>query len=571
MEAFCGFFGSPNKQLLTRMADALAHRKGDEASQLQQNEVSFYYSTHSRSWQQKEHAGFASIGKAHLAIAGFFTNCQKTPLHVLKDYLQVGESALTSLQGAFILALWDGEQGYLMRDGSGQRTLYYAEFDGRLLFANEPKGIHRYSGFKRQLNPGALAQYLSFSFVPQEQTMLQGLYELKPGHLLHYRQQQILLKRYFVFEETPIQEQDTVQRFQSHFSQAVASRLTDDKIGVFLSGGLDSSVITAELASQVNPEKIYSYSIHFGKKYLNELDFAQAVAKQCKTHHQEIFINPKHFLQRFREIIYYLDDPIGDPITIPNFELARQVKNEVAYVFNGEGGDPCFGGPKNYGMLLQHWYGVDRDEFFREKAYLNSFRRAYDELNHLLSPEIQQQICQQRDLVDLLTPYFNASKPDNFLNKLMAMNIRLKGAHLILPKVERMLGVHGLPSLSPLFDEEIVKYSFSIPPQLKLAQGDEKLIMKQAFTGKIPQAVIDRPKSGMRVPVHFWFQGELKRYAKHILSPKEIKKSGIFNPERVKQLLKYDTEEAHKRYGLKLWMLLSFEIWRRLVIDGEAL
>ena len=161
------------------MANALSHRRGNESEQLQQDDVSFYYSSPYRNWQQAKHAGFASNGTAHIVIAGFFTHQQKTPQQVLNDYLQSGTDALTALQGAFILALWDGEHAYLMRDGSGQRTVYYAEHQNRLLFANEPKGIHRHTGFDRTLNPASLAQYLTFSFVPEEQTMLQGLYELK--------------------------------------------------------------------------------------------------------------------------------------------------------------------------------------------------------------------------------------------------------------------------------------------------------------------------------------------------------------------------------------------------------
>jgi asparagine synthase (glutamine-hydrolysing) len=153
----------------------------------------------------------------------------------------------------------------------------------------------------------------------------------------------------------------------------------------------------------------------------------------------------------------------------------------------------------------------------------------------------------------------------------MAINIRLKGAHLILPKVERMTGAWGLTPLAPLFDERLIGLSFRMPPRLKLAGGVEKLVLKRAYAGDLPAAVIARPKSGMRVPVHFWLRGEMKRYARHILHPRRLRQAGIFQPERVRQLLNYDIEGGGGRYGLRLWMLITFEIWRRLTVEGEPL
>lgn len=302
------------------------------------------------------------------------------------------------------------------------------------------------------------------------------------------------------------------------------------------------------------------------------LEFARAVAQRCGTEHSEVLIRPKDFLPRLRRIIWHLDEPIGDPITVPNFELSAHVSQEVRWIFNGEGGDPCFGGPKNLPMLLHHWYGgLERTENFRERLYLASYRRAYDELWSLLSPEWQRLIDPKTDLEAILSPFFRPAYPMPFLNKLMAMNIRLKGAHLILPKVERMTSAWGLTALAPLFDERLIRLSFAMPPRLKLAGGIEKRILKLAYADALPEAVLTRPKSGMRVPVHYWFRGEMRRYARHLLQPRLIRQAGMFHPERVRQLLRYDIEGGTGRYGLRLWMLITFEIWRRLVVEGEPL
>ena len=133
-----------------------------------------------------------------------------------------------------------------------------------------------------------------------------------------------------------------------------------------------------------------------------------------------------------------------------------------------------------------------------------------------------------------------------------------------------MTGAWGLTPLSPMFDQRLIEHAFTLPPRMKLRAGVEKYVMKEAYRGLLPGAVVDRPKSGMRVPVHFWFQGEMRKYAKHLLSKRALKQAGIFDPARVKQLLDYNTEEGPGRYGLRLWMLITFEIFRRIVIDKEA-
>lgn len=581
MDALFGAISRQQHNPLTALAAQLRHRSGADISQYHQDGIYIGYgSAHKQAWQRRHHSGIASIGHSTIAVAGFFTGAQSlnlSPEIILRHYLEQGDVYLNQLNGAFVLVISQGQQGLVMRDGAGQRSVYYTLLNNGLYFATEPKALHQLPGFHRQLDNKSLAQYLCFSFVPGKYTMLKGLYSLAPGYRLYWQQEgdslRVQSKRYYVFEDLPKQQQSE-QHWQNDFSSAfadcVAERLpTHEPVGIFLSGGLDSSVVTAEVARQ-HRQPIHTYSLHFGKAYPHELEFAKMVAQRYNTIHHEVQFKPKKMLRRLREIIWYLDEPTGDPITAPNYELAAHAREDVNWIFNGEGGDPCFGGPKNYGMLLQHWYGgIERGPYFREHAYLQSFKRAYDEIDTLFTPEFRRSFNIEEDLFQVLQPYFLSRQPRGFLDKLMAMNIRLKGAHLILPKVERMLGAHGLPSMSPLFDERMINISFTMPSKLKLSAGDEKLIMKYCYRRHLPEEIISRPKSGMRVPVHYWFQRELKRYIKHIFSPKEVRRAGIFDAERIKRLINYDVEENSKRYGLKLWMLMTFEIWRRLVIEGE--
>jgi asparagine synthase (glutamine-hydrolysing) len=596
MGGLCGFFGKPDPSLLAAMASALTHRSPRPPEIHTHHAASFaYFRRDLAEGRPSWGAGLHSDDDGVLVISGLLTDPSAValgPRGLLRETRKFGANSLCRVEGDFVAASLlpaaressKTHTGCLVRECAGARTIYYAPHQGRLLFACEPKAIWSVPGFPRRLRPASLAQYLAFSFVPGAPTMLEGLYELPAGHLLTWDASHgVRVERFFHFEreehggadgvsagEQPADDPIWVARFRDCLAEEVRRRLPrDESPAVFLSGGLDSSVVVAEVVRQ-SDRPVDTYALHFGKKYPHELEFARAVAERCGTRHREMELRPRDFLPRLRQMVWYLDDPIGDPVTMPNMELARRVSAEHREVFNGEGGDPCFGGPKNIPMMLRHWYGVSTDESFRERAYLASYRRSYEMIESLLLPEWRTQIDEQADLDGVLTPFFQCDTPRYFLNKLTAINIRLKGAHLILPKVERMLAASGVIPLAPLFSAQMIRLSFQMPPALKLAGGVEKIVLKRAYQHDLPKSVIDRPKSGMRVPVHFWFQGELRRYARHVLSPRHVKRAGIFDPRVVKNLLDYNLETRNGRYGLRLWMLLTLEIWRRIVVEGES-
>ncbi len=173
-------------------------------------------------------------------------------------------------------------------------------------------------------------------------------------------------------------------------------------------------------------------------------------------------------------------------------------------------------------------------------------------------------------LTAIISPFLSSQTPRSFLNKLMTINIRLKGANLILVKVDKMSSANGLLALPPLFSKRIIETSMICPPDLKLAGNIEKNVLKRAVEDIVPTPIVLRPKSGMMVPVRFWFQGEMKRYARKVLSKKNVNRLGFFNPAYVRKLLNYDKEEIQSaRYGLKLWMLITFMFWYEQMIEGH--
>ena len=494
---------------------------------------------------------------------------------LLSAWLRGGHDALHALQPECLIVTWDGRFVTVTRDAAGIRSAYWARHDGRVLIGVEPKAVVAVPGFPRRIDAGAVAQFLTFSFVPGERCALEGMHELEAGTdlVVDTRDGTTSAQRWFLHEA--IEADDGApeawrREVRTAIDSAVTSRLPpSEPIGAFLSGGLDSSLVVASAAEarRMRGESAPStFSLHFGRDLPNELAWSQAVADHCGTDHHVLEVSGAELRPTLRQMVRSLDEPIGDPVTAGNFVLARLAANHTRWVLNGEGGDPLFGGPKNLPMLLAHCYPTMVGPFAREEQYLATWRRAGDEVFSLLHPDYRAEVDRERDLLEVIRPYFAAERPAQFLNKLMVANMRLKGAHLILPKVDRMLGAERLTPLSPLFDPDVLRLSLRLPPRAKLNNGIEKWILKAAYEDMLPASVVNRPKSGMRVPVQVWFQGELRRMARDLLSPKAVKRAGVFDPGRVRDVMNYRTG----RDGLRLWMLVTFELWRRIVVDGEG-
>ena len=411
MGALFGTTAPESPQTLERMRTLLAHRGRDRHNVLRASPASLGVVAYSHESDCFVH----DTGDLQVALAGQLTVALSAN-DIARLFRTAGLDALHHLLGAYVIAVVDGDTVHLARDGAGGRTVFYAVHEGQLLFASEPKAIHAQPGFARRIRPAALAQYLSFSFVPGSGTMLDGLHELPAGHTVTWQNGQLgEPRRWFVFEgadDDVSQAADERHARTSHeewvaqtrvaVASAVASRMPpqDDAVAVFLSGGLDSSIIAAEVARQ-RSAPVRSFAIHFGEQYPNELEHARAVADHVGTEHEDVHIQPKHFVQRLRQMVWHLDEPIGDPITTPNFELSRHVSNVTPWAFNGEGGDPLFGGPKNIGMLLSHWYGgIDaRPEVPANRRTSHRIGVATKKSRRLLSPDLlRTKLTYERDL-----------------------------------------------------------------------------------------------------------------------------------------------------------------------------
>jgi len=468
-----------------------------------------------------------------------------------------GPDCLAYLEGVFGLAIWHqpSQRLWLVRDRVGGRTLYYTTMGSICWIAPRLRTLRPYHS--TDLDLVALRDYLCCAFVPGERTLWQQVRELRPGTVLQLPDGQI--QYYWQPQEQITHPQQSLswhaQQLRSRLDQVVQDYLpTYEPVGVYLSGGLDSSCITA-LAAKFHQHPVHTYSIHFGADCPNELDFSNVVAHHCQTQHHILEITPEQMWEQLPITMAQLDDPIGDPLTVPNYLLAQLAKETVNVILNGEGGDPCFGGPKNQPMLLNQLYGSPETHPNLVAAYLTSFKKCAPDLPNLLKPEVWDAVKTESSVFE--ADLFSSAQ---YLNRLMALNIKFKGADHILTKVNNLTRSAGLVGRSPLFDQRIVQMAMAIPPEYKLAGNQEKAVLKQAVADLLPAAIIQRPKSGMMVPVQFWFRHYWQRQTRALLLSRKSAIAPYLDQSLIRDWIEY-RGDVWRRYGVKLWLLVSLEYW----------
>jgi len=485
------------------------------------------------------------------------------PLALLAELVRAhGPDAGVHALGMYAAAVWDARERrlWLLRDGAGARTLYLA--GGRehgWSFAARLRTLRRAPGVPGDPNPVAIRDYLTCAFVPGERTMWRGVRELRPGTALSLpdgREHTFWEPRERIRDpEAPLETH--AARLRAVLDDAVRVRLPSaGPVGVYLSGGVDSSLVTA-LAARMAPGPVHTYALHFGAPYPNELRFSGRVAEHCGTVHHVLEFPAATIRAHLAESLAALDDPIGDPLTTPNLLLGRAAARDTGVILNGEGGDPSFGGPKNIPMLLHGLYGGEEPV----AAYLRSFAKCYDDLPALLTPGLHAALRDEPPPGHWFAARLGEDGMANYLNRLLDVNVRYKGADHILTKVANLTAANGLLGRSPLADRRVVDASFAIPPEHKLAGSVEKAVLKAAVADLLPAEIVHRPKSGMLVPVQAWFAGELRAYARDLLLDRRARTAPYLDAATVKHWL--DTPRAPRR-GVKIWLLLTLELWLRV-------
>jgi asparagine synthase (glutamine-hydrolysing) len=488
-------------------------------------------------------------------------------------------AGLASIEGAFAVA-WMTPDGalHLARDPIGERSLYYARAASGWVFASSLRALLAAGLVPRCVDRVGVAEYLSYAYVPGSRTLVEGVRAVVPGTILHLDNEGVSSTRYWSppgeAEVHPISAEDQMRvDLRARLEAAVLRRLPagSEPIGASLSGGLDSSLIVA-LAQRLAGRTIQTFSISFGPGYPNELTYSSMVAEHCGTKHTILELPPDAIVHHIDDVAAAFDRPIGDPLTVPNALLFREVTGHVGVLLNGEGGDPCFGGPKNLPMILAELYGDARnapgDPFARERTYLRAHQKCYDDLPALLDANARAAIS--GDVLErAVVPLFADERFKTFINKLMMMNLILKAGHHILPKVDSLSGSFGVLGRSPLLDRRVVEAAFTMPPQLKLHGAEEKYLLKRAVADLLPEPILTRPKSGMMVPVESWFSGPLHQHARARLLD-GLPRFELFERAYLEDLVGDGLPNLRQRRGPKIWLLITLEAWLRRVLHGDA-
>ncbi|MEV4561946.1 asparagine synthetase B family protein [Kitasatospora sp. NPDC049285] len=488
---------------------------------------------------------------------------------LLRCWLALGPAGLLAADGMFTLAILDGAELLLVRDHVGARTAFYARTrHGGWVAASSLRALRERSDVDTGLDLAAVRSFLTFAYLPGTETLLRGVCELRPGRVTRLCPDGSVREEPYwepTAQPTPddLTDRHHTDRLRELLEQAVARRLPEgEDVAVLLSGGVDSSLVTA-LAARLHDRPVHTYSISFGFELPNELGYSGLVAAHCGTRHRVLTVPGEQVAARLADTVALLDSPVGDPLTVPNLMLAEAVAGDgLSVSLNGEGGDPVFGGPKNLAMLVFELLREDAGDLARADAYLHTYRKCYEDLSVLLTPDALAALDGAPHPRRHVEPYLTGRRMPTLLDQLLLCNLRTKGAHHILTKVERLTASQAVQGRSPLFDRRVVDHAFATPPRLKLSGAEEKWVLKEAVRDLLPDTVTYRPKSGMRVPVQQWLRGPLSELAADLLLGPTARARGLFRADTVETWMR-GGGLLLPRQGGKLWLLLTLELWLR--------
>ncbi|HEY6242104.1 MAG TPA: asparagine synthase (glutamine-hydrolyzing) [Burkholderiales bacterium] len=521
-------------------------------------------------------------------------------LHAFEEW---GIECLERFRGMFAFALWDAvrRELWLVRDRIGVKPLYYSVHHGRIVFASEIKALLEDPGQARAVHPEAFYHYLSFLTTPAPQTLFDGIRKLAPGTWLRVRDNGSIQERCYwdVWDRTePLvaaSEGEIRERLLASLRESVSLRkLSDVPVGVFLSGGIDSSTNTA-LFSEGEAGPVRTFTIGYEgdhASYRNELQYARRMAAQVGAEHHERLLNADELIDFLPTMVHLQDEPIADPVCFPVYcvsKLARE--NGVVVCQVGEGADELFCGYplwkttlalqrwsdwpvpavlKRLGLSAMRLAGQDRSpryEWLRRSADREpvfwSGAEAFTEghKQRLLAPGFRRKI-ETRSSWEALRPvrerFDEAAWDRSDLNWMTYADLRLRLPELLLMRVDKMSMGASLEARVPFLDHKFVELAMSIPTQIKVGDGQLKYLLKKAIRGLVPDELIDRPKQGFGVPVHEWSFGRLGERTRAELD-RFCRDTGYFDRREVFRLLDGGA-------GMQVWYLLNFALWWRAYV-----
>jgi asparagine synthase (glutamine-hydrolysing) len=537
------------------------------------------------------------------------THCDtETILHL---YERHGSEAPTMLRGMFAFAIWDrtARSLFLARDRFGVKPLYYAHLeDGTLLFGSEIKAILASGELRAALNRRAIPDALANYAPSGDETLFEGIRRLPAGHTLTWQAGRIEIRRYWDLHYRTVtlngqSDRDLVEEYRERFREAVRMRLMADvPLGMFLSGGIDSAAITA-MMSELVADPIKTFSVAFAEREANELDYARMVATRYATDHHEVTVTPAEFFGALPRLIWHEDEPIAHPSSIALYFVSRLAADHVKVVLTGEGSDETLAGYNRYrvtlfnqrlgapygalpgvvraavrhgidtlprGSTLQRrltrtflYLPADLDTLYFDNFAVFGRRRQQDLLAATLRDELRE-----------IDPYAAAhaalarTDAPTMLDRLLYADTKTY-LHELLMKQDQMSMAASIESRVPFLDHPLVEFASSLPQRLKLRGWTTKYVLREAMRGRLPDEILSRKKMGFPVPVGAWFRGEFGHLLDDYVLGDRARQRGLFDAAAVERLVQAHRTGSEK-HDERLWMLVNWEMWQRMFLDGEA-
>lgn len=630
MCGICGFYGLNDKNLLKRMSHIMNYRGPDDSGLFIDNNIGIANQRLSIIDLKKGHQPIHNEdGSIFITFNGEIYNFKelKSDLEkrghrfysdsdtevIVHAYEEYGNKCVSYFNGMFAFALWDSNKKKLLlaRDRLGIKPLYYILYNEKLIFASEIKSILQYEEFKKEINYTALNNFFTFRYVLGEKTILKGINRLLPGHILIYKNNQIKISKYWDLDFCPTNEKiDYYTNSLKHLvGDSVKKRLTSDvPLGVFLSGGIDSTSILS-YANEFSDKQVKTFNLSFCDWPNNELKYAKCASEFFNTNHKEVTVTPD-IIKLLPKIVWHMDEPVADPTAILNYVLAEKAKSSVKVILTGEGADEVFAGyeqykimnlTKNYSKivpkivqknLIQGLVNLlPKESFFIKLSnYLSTISNTPKSYVELLSifDKSEKKLLYSNHLIKkagnlnsdlkLVSCYFKNSY--DLLNKMLLSDIKTWLPNNMLIKLDRMSMAHSIEARVPFLDHRIVEFSSKIPSRLKLKGLNEKFILKKSMENKIPKNILKRKKQRFFVPLDFWFKNNLDYITSNIFLDSDFLKKN-FNKKFILKLLDYQKSSSHKTilkhnqllrlyYPRQIWNLITLAMWHKTYIENDS-
>lgn len=548
---------------------------------------------------------FKEIRKELISLGYQFHSDSDTEV-IIKAYQQFGIESVNKFIGMFAYAIYDikKQEIYLLRDRPGVKPLYYYYKDGCLLFGSELKALYAYPSFQKEINDKAVTLFFKYGYIRAPHTIFKNTFKIQPGHYvkIDIRKQQVTDHKYWDvidYYNKPklnISEEDALDEVEKLFISAFQYRMVSDvPVGVFLSGGYDSSVVSAILQAN-STQKIKTFTIGFHEKKWDEAPFAKQIAAHIGTDHNEYYCTTKEAQDIFPLLADIYDEPFGDSSGIPTTLVSRFARKQVTVSLSADGGDEIFAGYTKYhhqakinryiknspDLLLSMAKGVSNvslklvpalkkvHKVERVNELLSTYKTTglTDIYNrHLNYKDISELLPKYDDSVGLLDDIGEVNNENDYINKILAQDYRSYMVDDILTKVDRATMSIALEGREPLLDHRIIEFVSQLPSSLKYNNGTTKYLLKKIVHKYIPREIMDRPKAGFSIPMFEWLTTDLKDHLYYYINEKQFNKHGLLDVKKAMTIRK-EFLEGRKGRETPIWLLLMFQMWWDRWMEG---